>query len=299
MMRARYAAIGLAVIAGAGGAAWFAMRAPVSPPLAPQPMPASPIVAAAEVVRASTPEAVPASGPAESELADSEPAESQPAASLQWTLSPTGSAALFARARGGDVQAMSDLGYTLLQCQGNAQARRAMLIRQAESDYRLDVQMRTRTIEAIREWDTYCATIPAEERARGLAWIETAAATGDADARRHFFANALAEFADETAILANIDEVERRRDVARRFAREDLAACVQGVFDLQSEAFDLLGMADPVERLAMLHASVLSQPHGEYSNTADAFEQEARAVDEAALIEARRRGAAMHAYCAP
>lgn len=58
-------------------------------------------------------------------------------------------------------------------------------------------------------------------------------------------------------------------------------------------------MTDPVERLAILHADRLMQPDsGDREAKIATFDAEASAVDDLALIEAKRRSAALHAHCA-
>ena len=147
-----------------------------------------------------------------------------------------------------------------------------------------------------------CDALPAEERERGLAWIERAATAGDAAARRTFLQYALEDHYMPETVAADLEELVRRRDVARDFVREAMEHCEPDAFAMQRGAFTLLGMDDAVERIAVLHAERLGQPSrgetGQGSEAAVQFAMESTHVDAAVVAEAERRGAAMHARCA-
>lgn len=297
MKRARIAAVAGAAVVAAVAAAVL-LRAPARPAATPAAVPEA-VASRATVDSVPSPPVVPAP----------DVAAAAPSFAPKFAEPPEALPDLLARARAGDVEAMVDLGMSLQECRADKLADLDKRIRRLETresklvEVRPDgseVDQREVLVAGMRHTIARCESVPPEERNRAFAWIERAAVAGDLDAREMFFTQALDDFPDEAAVIANIDEVEHRRDVARRFAREDIAACVDGVFDTQSRAFDVLGMADPVERMAILHAALLMQPRGGNSaQKTEMFDAEAQAVDEFALIEARRRGAALYAHCAP
>lgn len=297
MKRVRIAALAGAAVVAAVAAAVL-LRAPVPPAATPTAVPEA-VASRATIDSVPSPPVVPAP----------DVAVAAPSFAPKFAEPPEALVDLLARAGAGDVEAMVDLGMSLQECRADKLADLDKRIRRLETresklvEVRPDggeVDQREVLVAGMRHTIARCESVPPEERNRAFAWIERAAAAGDLDAREMFFTQALDDFPDEAAVIANIDEVERRRDVARRFAREDIAACVDGVFDTQSRAFDVLGMADPVERMAILHAAFLMQPRGGNSaQKTEMFDAEAQAVDEFALIEARRRGAALYAHCAP
>lgn len=59
-------------------------------------------------------------------------------------------------------------------------------------------------------------------------------------------------------VIANLDEIDRRRSLARGFAEESMRACVPHIFYARKNAFDLLGIVDPIERLATVRAAALT-----------------------------------------
>jgi hypothetical protein len=270
--------------------------------IVPQPAPpvVAPVVATPqETVHAPVVEPAVATPPVEATVDDESASDSE--------LPPEGFAALVARARAGDVEAMTRLGQAVLPCHKVEHERRMRELARLDGGS-LPAATRDDLRDALRETVALCEAAPPEERDRGYAWIEAAAIAGEATARRLFFSVALDEFVDDAAIVANIDEVERRRDLARRFAREDLAACVPGVFATQSLAFDLLGMTDPADQLAIYYAhslterlpdSVLAHSPNARTISSAVFEAQASEADELVVIEGKRRGAALHAHCAP
>ena len=214
--------------------------------------------------------------------------------------------ALLLLARGGDVDAMFDLGSRLRLCENSngRSARQFLDLRQDELDkleqqappgdakarfqaaaLRDDIDMRTRTIAE-------CEAVPEGER-RSIAWIEAAALAGHRQARGIYLVDGLDEFGlGAPDFIANIDEVMRRRDIARRFAREDVDACVPGAFGTRMAAMDrTLGVLEPAQRLEAAQAAMLEARSDDQRDVARTFASEAAAgLDVAAREQARRAG---------
>lgn len=207
-------------------------------------------------------------------------------------------APLLAQAQSGDIVAAERLGVRLLACDEESLAfSRARLA---------SLQRSESSAEELRQRIADCEALPPDERGRAFDWIEKAARAGGYDERRTFYENALPfSMYGAQNIAANIDEIERRRDLAREFMRADIAACKPDIFAVQRQATLLLGIADRIEQLAVIYAELLmrERPAGTPRDAPIEEDRQFRAlsagVDAADVEAARRRGAAMMAHCAP
>lgn len=82
-----------------------------------------------------------------------------------------------------------------------------------------------------------CLSIGAERIVAGLAFIERAARAGHVKAKVEFARGAFSEFPDGGALLANLDEVARRRDLARHWVMQALEAGEPGAVDVLVDAY--------------------------------------------------------------
>lgn len=139
------------------------------------------------------------------------------------------------RAEAGDVDAAAELGRLLAQCA-------SVLLDPEARKIAADWQDELAHIEELRRSDPKAAenalfnrrqdherdtSHHAECIAVGLplladyhVWLERAARGGSIDAMRRYAESAFDDFADQNAMLADLDEVIRRRDLARTFLRQ-------------------------------------------------------------------------------
>ena len=150
-----------------------------------------------------------------------------------------------------------------------------------------------------------CEATPEAERDQGMALLQRAAEAGVPGARTAYARNALAEYADAPDVLANIDEVRRRRDLMQRFLAEAQAQCEP---DVWSARFDLLNVAglgsrDRAAQVAIIQAYYAVQlAHGEEAahlqHVQDTLDAAANGLDAATRERALRQGEAEAARCA-
>lgn len=177
-------------------------------------------------------------------------------------------------ARAGDAPAMMRLGRALRHCRAHVADPEAKAI-QRERDERL-VAMAERDAQkrpAGREfWDRHhannlarhadCLALGKTLVDSGLQWLELAARAGETGAMVSYAEEAFADYAGPTDLLANLDEVARRRDLARTWAMQALEAgepaaidVIQGAYLGQSPLFprDLQAAAPYSMAANMLH----------------------------------------------
>lgn len=140
---------------------------------------------------------------------------------------------LLARAAAGDVMAMRSVGNGLHGCLSafvDPDARR--LKEQLDRDLQSNMDVTEGRAERDRvTYDHYegllayhvdCMAIGRERAASGLGWLERAARAGDPEAKAEYASRALDNnaYPDEAAMLSDLDEVIRRRDLADTWVRE-------------------------------------------------------------------------------
>lgn len=137
--------------------------------------------------------------------------------------------ALLARAEAGEIEAAFVLGERLSRCYSVLLDRTPTVVLD-EYEQELtwagldpehdadDVRLRNlenRTMAALDD-HVECTAAGAEVE-RAAEWLETAALAGHARARVNYATGALAEFASRGALIRNIEEIARRRTLARRW----------------------------------------------------------------------------------
>ena len=80
--------------------------------------------------------------------------------------------------------------------------------------------MRTFEFEQLRDRHADCVAADLSLVPEAHAWLEQGARGGSVTAMRDYFRTALADIETPDAMLGNLDEVIRRRDLARAFARQ-------------------------------------------------------------------------------
>ena len=153
-------------------------------------------------------------------------------------------------ATAGDVDAMLRVGRALRACVKHVADPSATKLR-AEQQRMMD-SLRARAASsggdgALMHWKNNhaqqlathadCMAIGAEQVGTGLHWIERAARAGNPKAKLEYARDAFSEFPDANALLANLDEVARRRDLARAWAMQALEAGERGAVDVLVRAY--------------------------------------------------------------
>lgn len=231
--------IGIAALlfAAAGIAGWWMLRAPA-------PVPASRVSDTALVASqdASVPP-VPAPTPREQARFDRAAFEADKKARIEAMFAeidaqppfPARVDAALRRAEKGDAEAAAELGALLSQCTGvllDPEGRKIAAEWQSElaqveelrrSDPEAADQMlfnRGQDHERNAAHHAECIAVGLPLLADYHVWLERGARGGSVDAMRGYAMNAFDDFADQNAMLADLDEVLRRRDLARAFLRQ-------------------------------------------------------------------------------
>lgn len=221
---------------------------------------------------------------------------------------------LLRRAESGDVSAMRELGSRLVRCRDSSLRRLRREIRE-DSEVRPGLNAAAqanarRQQENLRDDIADCEAVPDAVRNSGLDWMERAAATGSGAAQVDYVEFAFGAFMqmDDDEVVAEIDEIRRRRDLARRFVAEAMAHCaprasfVQYYWgdllfdhgDARAYAINLAAATDAVARLDIAEGAPATIVQGRQRQ----FESALRGFDAAARAEALRRGEAQFKACA-
>lgn len=220
-------------------------------------------------------------------------------------------------AEAGDMAAMRHLGQRLLDCNDNNLRRKWRELKEEEQEppaTGADAEQRRENrefhLEQMRRQILECEDLPAAQRNSGIDWLERAAEVGSGRARLDYAYLALAEYRlmRPAEVVANIEEIQRRRSLAQRYLAEALQHCVPGALNsLIGSGERLDDAADPRERMinrvAANHA-LLRELHArgapaeiqrEAQRDIDSLE---RKLDAAARLEAQRRGELLYRPCA-
>lgn len=148
---------------------------------------------------------------------------------------------LQARAGSGDVKAMRTLGRGLHDCLSVFEDPDALDAKQS-LDMNLASNLRKPDDRVSRDQNAYevydrtmarhvdCMALGRERAASGLGWLERAARAGDPQAKTEFASRALDRnaYPTEAAMLSDLDEVIRRRDLADAWVREAIESGERG-----------------------------------------------------------------------
>jgi hypothetical protein len=225
-------------------------------------------------------------------------------------------AELLQLAQGGDVRAMQELGERLLRCSESGLGReRRQLARDEQrttrpgEHYEAREEIRRRTIENARSLIADCEALSAAERGSGADWLQRAADLGYGPAQLSYAETALADYRwySNERVVAEIDEIIRRRELARRYIGEALTHCMPGALGAQARTLSLLFDGGDARALALAQAAASDAALREataanpsvWSGFAEDIELAAHHLDAAGLAEARRQGEAMYQACAP
>ncbi len=149
-----------------------------------------------------------------------------------------------------------------------------------------------------------CESLPEAERRSGLALLQRAAETGISGARIAYARNAFSEYTSPEALVANLDEVVRRRDLVRHFLAQSLAQCEPDIWAVRFDLRDVLaGSRDPAAQVAIIQAYYRSElARGEEAahlqHVRDTLDTAGQSLDAAARDGAMRQGDAAVARCA-
>jgi hypothetical protein len=229
---------------------------------------------------------------------------------------------LVGRAESGDPAAMLELGQRLSYCDSNGlrRERRQLQYDQKslsgeaveEADYSAAAKANVeRRMEAVQRQIDECEALPENLRSSGFEWMEKAAASGWGKAQLQYVEFALGNMRglDEHQAIAQIEEFQRRRELARRFLADAMTHCVPDALRVQTFASDLLFDGSntrdyAINRAAAADAAVregiASGAEAAYIQSQQGgFDYFMAGLDEVARAEARRRGEAMFNTCAP
>lgn len=149
-----------------------------------------------------------------------------------------------------------------------------------------------------------CMNLPEAERRSGLALLQRAAETGITGARIAYARNAFGDYASPEELVANLDEVVRRRDLVRQFVAQSLAQCEPDVWAVRFDLRDVLaGSRDPAYQVAIIQAYYRAElARGEEAahlqHVRDTLDTVGQGLDAAARDAAMRQGDADVARCA-
>ncbi len=163
----------------------------------------------------------------------------------------------------------------------------------------------TALLEENRKALAACEALPEVDRRSGMALLQRAAETGVAGARIAYARNAFDEYTSAQALIANLDEVVRRRELVRRFLAESQAQCDPAVWSARFDLRDTLapGSRDPAAQVAIIQAYYRAEmANGEEADhlqhVHDTLDAIGRGLDASALNRALRQGDADFARCA-
>lgn len=236
-VRLRLVRVAALLLIAAGVAGWWQLQMPDIAPASPAPD------AAMLIPRDEPVPPAPAPTPRERARFDRAAYEADKMAGIQARFAasdtqppfPERVAAALRRAESGDVDAAAELGNLLAGCTStllDPEARKITADWQRELAHVEDLRRtdpenaemvlrnRRRSHERVSAIHADCIAVGLPLLADYHVWLERGARGGSVDAMRGYALNAFSDFADQNAMLADVDEVLRRRDLARAFLRQ-------------------------------------------------------------------------------
>ncbi|TDR43005.1 hypothetical protein DFR29_1079 [Tahibacter aquaticus] len=307
-MKPRHYALLLAVVVLAALVMWRWRAGQTAPPVAIAPTPA--VVA---------PPAVAAAPPVPVALSQPPPLlpSSLPAA-LRTRHAPLTQvyAELVKLAQSGNVEAMHELASRLYFC--TAERRQALQLSieleqgrelplNADEGYR---KIRADYVAQQQARLDECAIVPAGAPS-ALDWLQRAGEMGYGPAQLDYVQQAMGDYgvAEPNAVAEQIEEILRRRELARRFMAEAMTHCVPGALRYQAGNSEILFDAGNAQAYAISRAAAAdalwretaaTNEHGELAaRLREDFDFLARELDEVSRAAAQRQGEAMYNTCAP
>lgn len=224
-------------------------------------------------------------------------------------------AELLRLAEAGNVEAMHELSARLYFCTpGHRQALELAILAERERELppNADAGLRENRAQYLaaqqRRLDD-CAAVPADAPS-GLDWLQRAGEMGYGPAQLDYVQQALSEYAagDIDGVADQIEEILRRRDLARRFMAEAMTHCVPGALQFQAANAEYLFDAADAQAYRIARAAAAAALWRETAANGDPqhvaslqqdFDFLARELDEVSRAAALRQGEAMFNSCAP
>lgn len=225
-------------------------------------------------------------------------------------------AELLRLAEAGHVEAMHELSARLYFCTpGHQQALELAVMLERERGLPPDADAglranRAQYLAAQQRRIDECAAIPADA-ASGLDWLQRAGEAGYGPAQLDYVQQALAEYAgsEADAVVDQIEEILRRRDLARRFMAEAMTHCVPGALQFQAANAHYLFDAADAQAYRIAHAAAAAAlwretaaANGDADHVANLqrdVDHLLQGLDEVSRATALRQGEAMFNSCAP
>lgn len=225
-------------------------------------------------------------------------------------------AELLRLAGAGSVEAMHELSARLYFCTpGHRQALELALMLERERGLPPNAdaglrENRAQYLAAQQRRIDDCAAVPADAPS-SLDWLQRAGEMGYGPAQLDYVQQALAEYAgsEADAIADRIEEILRRRDLARRFMAEAMTHCVPGALQVQVANAQYLFDATDTQAHRIAHAAAAAAlwretaaANGDADHVANLqgdVEHLMRGLDEVSRATALRQGEAMYNSCAP
>lgn len=218
-------------------------------------------------------------------------------------------------AEAGNVEAMHELSARLFFCSPN---RRRALEQAVMAEQRRELAPlsdpafanRAQYMAAQQRRVDDCNAVPADAPS-GLDWLQRAGEMGYGPAQLDYVQQALADYAGSEAdeVVDGIEEILRRRDLARRFMAEAMTHCVPGALQFQVANAQYLFDSSDAQAYRIAHAASAAAlwretaaANGDAEHVANLqrdVEHLMRGLDEVSRAVALRQGEAMFNSCAP
>lgn len=155
-----------------------------------------------------------------------------------------------------------------------------------------------------------CTIVPADAPS-ALDWLQRAGEMGYGPAQLDYVQQAMGDYgvAEPHEVAGQIEEILRRRDLARRFMAEAMTHCVPGALRYQAANSEILFDAASAQAYAISRAAAAdalwretAAAHGDADYAArlrEDFDFLARELDEVSRAAAQRQGEAMYNTCSP